>query len=160
MNTEVADYLKQIELSFLRGLTPEQIVSHFAEVQRKFEALVATNDALEKEKSTLQERNYKQKNDIEKLESECTRSKESLNKSTTELSTMQTSIMRWQIEKEYADKLIATLKDIMSASLTRSALSGTGMFDFSGSSYSGGNGTIGGRGSVGLTEEVKKPVIK
>lgn len=58
------------------------------------------------------------------------------------------------------NKDFPTLKDIMSASLTRSALSGTGMFDFSGSSYGGGSGTIGGRGSVGLTEEVKKPVIK
>lgn len=163
MNSEIAEQLKQIELAMLKGVTSPEVIKHFAEVQKKFEALVKENaenivkiEEWKNKTANLQRQNSDLITDKSNLVDE-------LNAEKQRNAANEKALITWGIEKNYAESMIRTLKDLFSAALTKSALKGESFLNFSGtlpnpSNYSSGN--ISGSGNVKIGTEEVKPEIK
>lgn len=163
MRTEIQEHLKQIELALLKGTTPAEMVTHFAEVQKQFESLTEEKAAVDKRLAEEIKRRGDAIDSIAKIESTLGTLRQELVDAKATIDSMKENHMRWGIERTYAEKTIETLKDILSAAFTRSALKGTSMFDFSGyfpSATSGSSGNISGKGNLAAGEQIIKPDIK
>lgn len=161
MQTEIKEQLKQIELAMLKGLTPQEIISHFAEMQKRFEEVIARNDTLEKRAQVLTQDNVKQEKEITRKRDEVAAVTKERDTLLADIKRREAADMRWTIEREYSEKIITTLKDIMSAALTRSALEGKGFLNFSAyQPQQYGQANASGSIEVGAKEELKKPEIK
>lgn len=163
MKTEIQEQLKQIELAMLKGTSVAEIVTHFAEVQKQFSEMVEQREQLETQIKTL----VAQKTELLEIGNKAVAQLGAMDKDLTAAQTriqaMEKNDLTWSIERGYAETMITTLKDIISAAMTRSALKGGGMFDFSGN-LPGQNGCssgyISGRGEAKIEEQVTKPEIK
>lgn len=163
MKTEIQEHLKQIELALLKGTTPAEMVTHFAEVQKQFEKLTEEKAAVDKRLAEEVKLRGEAACTIKDIESTLGTLRQELVTAKNTIDGMKENHMRWGIERMYAEKTIETLKDVLSAALTRSALKGTSMFDFSGyfpSTNGGCSGNIGGKGNLEAGEQTIKPNIK
>lgn len=162
MGIDIKEQLKQIELALLKGLSPQEIISHWAMVQTEFDMMSARCQTLATERDRFYEEKHALKTKLEAASAEKTRLSETINALERQIRSDEIGVMEWRIEKRYAELHIKALTDIISGILSRTALKGEGFFSASGylphpSSHSAGN--VNATGNVGVSEQVMTPTI-
>lgn len=168
MKAEIKAELKKIELLLIQNTDIAEIVKHFADIQEQFEQLQKDNEELNQKLRLREEQINSRGAENTKLSNLVTDLQGQVGKLEEVAKNNLLDAMRWSIEKTYAEKMIVTLKSIMSAALTKSAVEQKGFLDLSaylpaipgvGGSY-GNSGNITGKGEVKAGTVEKSPVIE